>query len=79
MFDNATWLEESQQRTSLDGEPDNVTQRLKALGHNNTAKQLITATTGDFVELESTQTLPPKHIAEAEGEDPFNHEYQLCN
>ena len=68
VFDNATWLEESQQRTPLDSEPDNVTQRLKALGHNNTAKKLITATTGDFVELESTQTLPPKHIAEAEGE-----------
>ena len=68
VFDNATWLEESQQRTPLDGEPDNVTQRLKSLGHNNTAKKLITATTGDFVELESTQTLPPKHIVEAEGE-----------
>ncbi|PSW59719.1 hypothetical protein C0W54_18830 [Photobacterium kishitanii] len=68
VFDNATWLEELQQRTPLDGEPDNVIQRLKALGHNNATKQLITATTGDFVELESTQTLPPKHIAEAEGE-----------
>ncbi|WP_052957836.1 hypothetical protein [Photobacterium angustum] len=69
MFDNVAWLNESQQRTSLEeAEEETVSKRLESVGYDSSSKKLITATAGDFVELQSGQVLPPKHVAEAEGE-----------
>lgn len=67
-FDNATWLNESQQRISLEEtEDESVSKRLESLGYDNSPIKLITATAGDFVKLQAEQKLPTKHVAGAEG------------
>ncbi|WP_305810578.1 phospholipase effector Tle1 domain-containing protein [Photobacterium leiognathi] len=68
-FDNAAWLNESQQRISLkETEYESVSKRLESLGYDNSPIKLITATAGDFVKLQAEQELPTRHIAGVEGQ-----------